>query len=926
MNKDQGIARWVGRVFDIRRGEWLVISLMSVYIFSVVFSYLILKTTSRAMFTHRVGAEYLPYVYIMIALIAGGIASLYRRFSGKISVYRLILLTDFFIIINLGVFWYFFGGAEKEAWLFYTFYVWVSIFGVLVPSQFWLLANHVYNPREARRLFGLLAGMAIVGGTTSGYFIKLTVHYIGTENLLFACIFFQALVSLLLVMVQRKAGLSDGRPDRAGRTPGTAKAKESILEMFREISSVKHLRLLVAIIATTVLVVQFVDYQFMSIASQHKQGDDLTAFVGLWSSNLSVVALLIQFLLAQRLLRRFGVIFAICILPFGLALGNLGLFIYATIYAAIILKVSDGAFRYSLNKSGMELLYLPIPTALKDRTKVFIDMVVDRAGRGLSGILLVLATAVLGLSVSQVSIMALLIILFWFYLIYKMRKEYINTFRASLVKQTLDPDEIRLRIHEASHVDLLLNTLESGSAGQKVLALDLLSDAKKVDFSPILTRWIRHDDSRVRSKIFKLARIIGDPILLDDLQSVLTGESDRDVYLDGLAYYQSLDEDKSLAFLKDQLEKGPLQHQLWSAQFIMSHRDRFGGLFSKDWIEARIRDRAPQRRWSGTLLLDLSGDVNMLQANKARLLSDASVDVRKAIIQALGRSGKRRFLPDLFLALTDNRMKGAAMEALIFYGDRIFGTLRDYLLDPRQKIALRRTIPSLLQNIGGQRAVDILSDAFNVEEEILRFKVLKALNKLRHRSPELKADRQKISSELQDAVVCYFHVFAAEERIKADPDFSGNDFLKQALSERRTHDLEVIFRILGLVYQPEDMLFAYQGLASGDRRRRASALEFLDNLLERKTNRMIFAVVDDMPDDRRMQLALSLPGFSWGDLDHHLDFILQGRDSWLKTCILYFAGSCRRRGFEEAAEKMAGSSERMLNEISAFYLSNLRSA
>ena len=349
LEKESFFRRFLGTIFDIRQGEWLIFALMSLYIFFTIYSYLILKTASRALFLHRVGSEYLPYVYIMVAVIAGVIASIYGGFSKKFSIYKLILVTDIIIILNLVAFWYLFGITGKSAWLFYTFYIWVSIFGVLVPSQYWLFANHVYNPREARRIFGLLAGMAIAGGTTAGYFIKFAVHAIGTENLLTVCMGIQALLGLLLFLIQQKAAISEKKKSR-GDDHRVEKKKDSFIQIFRELMAVKHLRLLIAIIATTVIAVQFVDFQFNTIASQTFHGDDLTAFLGFWNSNLSVISLLIQFFLAQRLLRRFGVTVAVCALPLGLALGNLGLLLYPAIYTAIILKVSYGCFLRQLSR------------------------------------------------------------------------------------------------------------------------------------------------------------------------------------------------------------------------------------------------------------------------------------------------------------------------------------------------------------------------------------------------------------------------------------------------------------------------------------------------------------------------------------------------------------------------------------------------
>ena len=40
------------------------------------------------------------------------------------------------------------------------------ILGILLISQFWTLANVIYDPRQAKRLFGFIGGGVMLGGMT----------------------------------------------------------------------------------------------------------------------------------------------------------------------------------------------------------------------------------------------------------------------------------------------------------------------------------------------------------------------------------------------------------------------------------------------------------------------------------------------------------------------------------------------------------------------------------------------------------------------------------------------------------------------------------------------------------------------------------------------------------------------------------------
>ena len=62
----------------------------------------------------------------------------------------------------LVAFWFLFqSGAE---WASTAFYFFGLILGILLISQFWTLANEVYDPRQAKRMFGFIGGGSSLGG------------------------------------------------------------------------------------------------------------------------------------------------------------------------------------------------------------------------------------------------------------------------------------------------------------------------------------------------------------------------------------------------------------------------------------------------------------------------------------------------------------------------------------------------------------------------------------------------------------------------------------------------------------------------------------------------------------------------------------------------------------------------------------------
>ena len=106
--------------------------------------------------------------------------------------------------------------------------------------------------------------------------------------------------------------------------------------------------------------------------------------------------------------------------------------------AAMVLRGGDITLKYSVDKTSRELLFLPIPLALKKRTKVFIDMFVDRWARGLAGGMLLLLTMVLefGSAADRHGDPGLLA--GWMILALMMRREYVDSFRRALARREID--------------------------------------------------------------------------------------------------------------------------------------------------------------------------------------------------------------------------------------------------------------------------------------------------------------------------------------------------------------------------------------------------------------------------------------------------------------------------------------------------------
>jgi AAA family ATP:ADP antiporter len=116
---------------------------------------------------------------------------------------------------------------------------------------------------------------------------------------------------------------------------------------------------------------------------------------------------------------------------------------------------------------------------------------------------------------------------------------------------------------------------------------------------------------------------------------------------------------------------------------------------------------------------------------------------------------------------------------------------------------------------------------------------------------------------------------------------AGSRLLRRALEEKQQSNLERIFRLLGLVYPPNDIFYAYQGFISGKKALQANAIEFLDNLLSRDVKKYILPILDDVPVETVLRKGEEFFQVRMSTKEDALERLITGRDNWIKCCAIY---------------------------------------
>ncbi len=925
------------RLFDIRESEGFTSFLMFVLLFLLIACLMIIKPIRNSLFLVKFGVEKLPYVFVLVAVFSAAVASLYTRYSRRTRLNSLILITISISIVVLLAFWSLFNSGISGDWIFYAFYIWVAIFGVVVTSQFWLLANYIFNARQAKRLFGFIGAGAISGGILGGYLTTYLAPVLKTENLIFFCIGF-LIICLFLVQTVWKKSKHHSRGDQIYRRTRTIRS-ESTNNPVKLILNSRHLSYLAGITGVSVVVANLVDYQFSAAASAIiTDTDRLTAFFGFWVSTLSIIALIIQLFLTGRILKYLGVTASLLFLPVGLFIGAAAILVNPALWTAILIKVSDGSLKHSINQAGTELLALPLAQEIKKKAKAFIDVFIKNSAEGLGGILLIAMTAGLGFSLPHISLIILGLIGIWTILIIKAKHEYINSFRVAIEKRSINIEQQSLNLQDASILKTFLKVLDGENDRQISYVLGLLEDIKNDELIPHLEKLINHPSSEIKSLVLKMARLYGNLDLTAPARE-LVDQGDHNLRIEAICYLCRHSQAKILT-LKDYLYHE--DHRVRSAALICVSREwKENTDFRKEidlnsLLEAMfisLAQNGSDSEKKALIKIDLARAIGVTRnpdffPHLRTLLEDEALDVLQAAIISAGQIKAVDSVPLLLAHLTTKRVRRYARESLGEYGEEIIeslaGQLEDSSIDKKKRLA----IPKVLALINSQKSVNLCMKNLDQRDLALRTEIIKALNKLRTKFPELRFDKHHLSARILDEIKTYYRLLAllhrqkeSLARDKANPPAHGMErvirarrLLVVALEERLDNTLERIFRLLGLRYPPKDLFNAYLAVKSDRSDLIASSVEFLDNILDANLKRIFIPVVEsasaeDLLNKAKQHFAFVIPSES-----ESLDLILGSDDNWLKICVLHLMTELNGKESIGRATKLLDDPDPMVQE------------
>jgi ATP:ADP antiporter, AAA family len=874
------------RAGDFRRGFPLFL-----YYLLIIGSSQVGQVARDSLVLDKFSALQLPYLDIAVSVLIGFVVALYIRLARTTNLGRLLIGSLSLYALIAAVLWWSVHFYQRP-WIYVVLYVWAGIFGALAPAQVWTLANFVWTTREAKRLFGMLGSGGIIGGVFAGFLSARISAVFGAESLLLlmALPLPAAIVVVASVWKQRV-------PDRHDGAVVGDSGPRSLADSLRWIAESSHLRIIAALVFLSSAVATIAAWQMKAVAQEtYVSKDALAVFFGQFDGYICLIALAAQLFLTGKVLQRFGIGIALAALPVSLFAGSAAMVLWGSLWAVCLVKGADRVFRYSIDTSAQQLLYLPVSAKVKLQVKSFIDTVVWRFGGGFAGLLLLLFATVLGFSPAQVGWLCLAFVVVWVATAVAARRQYVATLGQN-IQQLADDEDGPVAVVDGTTSNVLMGKLRSGDPNDILQALNLYEMGQQQQVMAAVRGLLDHPTPAIRARALAVLREAADLSVHASVTELLH-DDDLSVRTEALSYltiHDHIDPIAHLAELGKFADFSVLSATIaflarpGEAQNIDAAQVMLGVMVTEDGESG-----APTRRAAARLIGALP---DYFETHLERLLADSDKEVVRHALRSMSILGKLKLAPLAVQRLADPELSEDAIEALAGFENTVLDTLCGYLNDGELRIELRRMIPEVLLRIGTAQSARALADEILQADSVLRYRIISALNKLQelHKHPPM--DRGLVETVMVAEIMGHYRSYQILGTLRSH----GDGLLRDSIAR----EVERIFRLMKLLFPTIDLENAYRGIQSKDHVAHANALEFLENTLSPTLRRLLLPLIDgEVGVAERIRLADKFLNTKLESDEEAVAALVHSEDPWQKSCAVYAIGKLGLQSFAEDIERL----------------------
>lgn len=448
----------VKQLTGARTGENRLTFLSFFSLFFLLLSYYLVKPLRDSLFLTHYGAEMLPYFFLATPVLAFGVTKLFNAFVGRVNRYKLMVTTYAITMACMLFFWILLPLVGR--WATAVFYLWGSVYFILVLPVLWGVINTIFASEQAERTFGFVALGATVGNIVGGQLSSsLSQSDFKDAALFLSAIAMAAALGLILLATRFGTQAAAAKEHPTGQQATTAKVvrgMDDVLEIFKNryvrgiammvasmalIGSVFNLQIYAQINDTLSARTYAQTFQWLPAADSHLETvrtykklseperdkamqelllktqlpasekahlqqsykqyqEQLEASTRKVFSDVStwqgVLGVFLLVVVSRFLFRSVGLRWTVLLLPAFYLLSSGALFFPLELLGLQIIMVLANALNYSLNNATKELLYTPTTEMVRFQLKPLIEGPFMRVGDVSASVLQLFMTFVAG--------------------------------------------------------------------------------------------------------------------------------------------------------------------------------------------------------------------------------------------------------------------------------------------------------------------------------------------------------------------------------------------------------------------------------------------------------------------------------------------------------------------------------------------------
>jgi len=778
------------RLLAIRPGEGRLIALVAALFATIEGARGFGEIGADTMFLRRIGADFLPQMYIGLGIISLLVAVAYgaaigRLDRGRLFVGLLVGMAAILVVLRLAL-------ATGEALAVPTLWLSIYIESAVLGTLMWTIAGAVFDARQAKRLFPLCTGAAIAGGFAGTLAAGPVAHLAGVESLVL-------LDAGLLVATAGLATRIRGALARKARPRGSRASFLSALRAgFDYVRGSPLMRLVaIAYVLFAVLLFSVAFPFFRAVTAAFPTDADLATALGLFSATVTGVSFVVSLAVANRFYARFGIAAGALALPVVYLVGFAVWLVQFSLTAAMGFRLIQQVTQRGLSNAAWSALYNVVPAERRAQVLAFNDGVPGQLGIALSGVLLLAAGSILG--PSQVFWMGAVAAAACALVAFRIRRRYaeslVRTLRSGLAEQVLEGGPgLEAFARDAHVVDELRLGLSDPSPDVRRLAAEVLGRVGANRAAREVAVLLNDPEPAVRCAAVGAVVSLDRELLTEHIDR-LTGDPSPNVRAEiAVAMGGALETETTHAILLSLVE-------------APSAEARVAGLRAL----ARLGDHAPSERMTAAM---------------ANALGDSRPQVRAAAVEAAAAasdgSGDPLAVPLGALSDESRLVRISAARALKGRADAISGNLLEVLT----------TGP------------DVAQEAVLIALEGCGNRVRTPLLDWSLRQVERASVLRRRALALAGAAAEQAGAGTAAGQAGAAADGASADFLRFLLERRASQVEDRLLDAVTILGAPEAGGLIRRCLRSDDPETRAQAIEALDTLGDRRLGRALVGLIE----------------------------------------------------------------------------------